>query len=76
MTARIRLLGMEAIIQDRKWVAENRELQSLLSSLLIPLGPSGADPNPDLTAAQEAMRILGGDVVNYDAVETVKGRVY
>ena len=76
MTAIISLLGMKATIQAYEWVAEEERLKSLLNSLLDPFGPSGADPNPDLTAAQEAMHILGGEVVSYDEIKNVEGRVY
>lgn len=63
---KIELAGVMAIIENYEWASDNKHLQDALNAMLDPLGPSGADPYPDLTAATEAMEKLGGEVVEYD----------
>ena len=65
-----------ATIDGYEWTSDDKNLAEYLNTMLDPLGPSGADPNPDLTAAQEAVKELGGKVVLFDEVESVPGRVY
>ena len=55
--------GEKAEINDYKWTSEDKVLQGLLNSMIDPIGPSGADPYPDLTAADDAVKRLGGKVV-------------
>jgi hypothetical protein len=50
------------------WVSEtDPDTAALLTDMLNPAGPSGADPDPEFTIAQEALTFLGGgEVVSYE----------
>lgn len=74
---KIEIGGIEATIENYEWTSKNKKLESLLNTMLDPLGPSGADPYPDLTAAQAAVDRLGGRVVEYDKpTDYPKGTVF
>ena len=62
----LRLHNKQAIIQDWEIVCEDDILRRWLESLRDPLGPSGADPYPDLTLAQMAVDRIGGEIVQFD----------
>jgi hypothetical protein len=63
--AKITIAGFEAEVKDYKWTCpESPELEGLLNARLNPGGPSGSDPNPDRTAAQNAVKFLGGKVTD------------
>lgn len=66
MSATVIIGGERATIDGYEWTSDNQALEDLLNAMLDPLGPSGADPNPSLTAAQEAVKRLGGEVVRFD----------
>ena len=68
----------QATCNDYCWRSENSELETKLTELTIDheFGPSGADPNPDLTCAQKAVDLLGGRIVSYKASQYIPGRVY
>lgn len=55
--------GKTATIKDYHWSCESKSLETLLNAKLSAHGPSGADPHPDLTAAQQAANDLGGQVI-------------
>lgn len=77
MSATIRIMSdVEATIDGYEWTSDNQALEDLLNAMLDPLGPSGADPNPSLTAAQEAVKRLGGEVVRFDKPEFDPEAVY
>lgn len=76
MSATIKIRDVEATISEYVWSCGNKTLEAVLNGLLSPLGPSGADPDPDLHAAQAAVEALGGEVVSSDEVDFVKGTVY
>lgn len=76
MSATIQIGPFEATIDGWEWTCEDDTLQRLLNTMLDPYGPSGADPNPDLTAAQEAVERLGGKIIRYDPTEYDPGVVY
>ena len=76
MSATIRVGDYTAVIEDYTWRGGIPELIALLNAMLNPLGPSGSDPNPDLHAAQAAIEILGGRIIDYDETEFVEGRIY
>lgn len=73
---KIDIAGNVATIKGYKWSGDNNVLVSLLNAMLDPAGPSGADPNPDLTAAQAAIDALGGEITRADETEYVEGRIY
>lgn len=63
---KIKMLGAEAVIDGYVWLSNDDGLQELLQSYIDPLGPSGSDPYPDLTAAQMMVDLFGGEVVEFD----------
>jgi hypothetical protein len=76
MSATIQLGPVEATITDYVWSSDDEPLAEMLNARLPPGGHSGDDPNPDYTAALEAAEALGGEVLRFDEVEYVAGRVY
>ncbi len=76
MSATIRLLGHEATIDGYRWRSKNRALEAVLNAMLDPAGPSGADPEADIHAAEAAIQKLGGELVRFEESEHVEGRVY
>lgn len=76
MSATVIITGNKATCRNYRWVSRNKDLQGKLNDLLDPLGPSGADPNPDLHAAQKAIKILGGKIIEYDETEWEEGVIY
>lgn len=70
-------LGLsKATIDGYEWTSDDKIFEDLLNTMLDPYGPSGADPNPDLTAAQAAVKQIGGKIISFDEVENVPGRIY
>ena len=63
MSATIRIGIIEATIDGYKWTSKSESLKDMLNALLDPDGLSGSDPNPDETAAIEAVELIGGEVV-------------
>lgn len=63
---KIKIGDTEATIENYEWSCKDKLLRQVLNGMLDPLGPSGADPYPDLTAAREAVAKLGGEIVEYD----------
>ena len=63
---KIKVLGAEAVIDGYVWLSDDEGLQELLQTYIDPLGPSGADPYPDLTAALAMVDLFGGEVVEFD----------
>ncbi len=78
MSAIIEVEGTKATVDGYKWTSEDEDLQRFLTLQLDPTGPSGADPNPDLHAAQNAVEVLGSGarLLDYEKMPYVKGRVY
>ena len=62
----IEIAGIRATIKDLDWTSKDKSVEKVLNSLLSPWGPSGADPYPDLTAAQEAVDKFKGKIIEYD----------
>jgi len=63
---KVRIGDTEATIKNYEWSSKDKRFERMLNAILDPLGPSGADPYPDLTAAQETIDSLGGEIVEYD----------
>ena len=77
MSAKIRLVsGVEATINEYQWACEDAVIEGLLQLMLDPSDPSGADPNPDATAAAAAVETLGGELISFDKTEYVEGEIY
>lgn len=58
------------------WKSEDPKTEALLNSILDEDGPSGGDPHPAGTAAEEAAERFGGEVVRSDPPPRVSGRMY
>lgn len=76
MSATIQVNGTKATITDYQWTSSDEDLMKTLNALLDPRGPSGADPNPDLTAAQAAIDRLGGELIRFDEIDTPPGTIH
>jgi hypothetical protein len=79
MSATIRIGNETATVNGGQWSSSNPNLAELLPLMDSPLGPSGADPDPDKTAAEAACSALGGEVVratDRPAVPVVEGLTY
>jgi hypothetical protein len=68
MSAIIQIDLIEAIVDGYHWTSKSKPLADMLNAMLDPLGPSGADPNPDETAAIEAAELIGAEVVKVEPV--------
>lgn len=76
MSATVIIGGEKATIDGYEWTSDNQALEDLLNAMLDPLGPSGADPNPSLTAARSAVDRFSGEVVIFDKPEFDPEAVY
>ena len=77
MSATIAVQRQRATIDNYRWTGDSAALVELLNARLDPYGPSGADPNPDLSAAIRIADELGGEVVDRGKPpKYVRGRVY
>ncbi|RYX80930.1 hypothetical protein EON83_26330 [bacterium] len=57
-------------MKNYKWYCESATVVELLNSTLHPHGPSGADPDPDYTAAKEAIRFYGhGEITEHIIIQ-------
>lgn len=68
--------GITAVIEDHVWRCEDSSLLRLLETTISPDGPSGADPNPDLTVAQAAVSAYNGEIIYADDADYEEGMVY
>lgn len=67
---RVKFGQYEAEIEGYRWTCEDLPaLEDLLNAMLHPLGPSGADPYPDYTAAEDAAKRLNGEIVYADKLK-------
>jgi len=76
MSATIQIGLIEATVDGYRWECKEHWLKRVLNAMLDPHGPSGADPNPDLHAAREAVKVFGGQIVSYDETEYDPGAIY
>jgi len=76
MSATVRVVGKLAQVDGYEWFSPDKGLQELLNAMLSPLGPSGSDPNPDYHAAEAAVKLLGGEIIDFESTEYVEGVVY
>ncbi len=70
MSAIVELFKVTCIFNDDlyKWSSpDNPAIARLLNSLLDSGGPSGSDPNPAGTAAQEAKRTFGTKIIDIES---------
>jgi len=67
MAATVRIRGFVAkITNELIWECSDSVMRKLLNSMVDPDGPSGADPNPPLTVADQVIAVLGGKIVSFD----------
>lgn len=77
MSATIKIMNENYIITDYKWSGPDKVVVDMLNSFIDPEGPSGADPNPDATAAQNVVDKLAiAEMVRFDKLDYVPDRVY
>lgn len=77
MSATIEILSKKYTIDSYKWSGPNKEVVNMLNSFLDLNGPSGSDPNPDATAAQNVVDELAiAEMVHFDKLDYVSDRVY
>jgi hypothetical protein len=76
----IRVAGFTASVEDGEWRSESLPLQRAAGSLTesLWLRPGYRQDDPDLHAAEEVARVLGGEVTGRTTPppESVPGRVY
>jgi hypothetical protein len=75
VAATIKITGITATCNGYNWTSEDDAIADFLNALLHPLGPSGSDPNPDATAAQEVINKLGGEMVHFDPTPPIDPNV-
>ena len=68
--------GIEATIDDYHWKSNDKTIEKILNSLLMPFGPSGSDPDPDYNAALEAINMVGGEIIQHEPTESIEGIIY
>ena len=76
MSATIRVGTFEATIEGWQWAGDNPAFVGMLNARLDPVGPSGADPAPDYHEALRVVEEIGGEVIDYELPEYVRGRIY
>ncbi|RYX80928.1 hypothetical protein EON83_26320 [bacterium] len=70
MPVTIRIFGRIATVKNYQWHCEAPTILEFLNSTLHPHGPSGADPDPDYTAAQRAIALYGhGEIIEHIVIE-------
>lgn len=74
MTATINVHGIIATVSDGVWDCREESIRETLMLTMEPI--AGDDPDPDLTAANRAVELLGGSVTENDPPPYVKDRVY
>ncbi len=73
---KIRTIHGDFTLEGYQWTGENELVTAYLNSRLAPDGPSGADINAEFLAAQDAIDVLGGEIVYRDGLIYVEGRIY
>ncbi|MEM7345912.1 MAG: hypothetical protein AAF485_16860 [Chloroflexota bacterium] len=76
MSVTIEVNGIQATIEDYQWSCEDEALLAVLNTFLLNNGPSGADPNPDKTVADEVVAALDGRLIEAEEMPYVKDRLY
>jgi hypothetical protein len=76
MSVTVKIAGSIATISAYEWASDNKSLQRVLDSMLDPLGPVTSDPDPDYSAALNAIASIGGVLISHDEVESTEGVIY
>ncbi|RYX80929.1 hypothetical protein EON83_26325 [bacterium] len=71
MPVTVRMFCNIATVKDYEWHCDNPKVLDLLNATLEPDGPSGADPDPDYSAAEEAIRFYGhGQIIEHVVIQS------
>lgn len=65
-----------AMIWNGEWYSDDEVLLRVLRSMQDPDGPSGGDPQPDVTEAHHVAKILGAEVVDEEIDKHELGLIY
>ena len=76
MFAAIEHFGSSAVIQDGVWYGDDPSFNKLLRLISPEDGPSGADPQPDITEAYRVARLLGAKVIEEEMDTYRAGVIY
>lgn len=76
MSVTVKIAGSTATISEYEWSSDNDDLQRVLEAMLDPLGAITSDPDPDYSAAEAAVSLLGGQIINRDETESEAGVIY
>ncbi len=73
----IEIGGALATVHEYEWSSADRTIARLLNRRRQEFGPSGSDPDPDRTLADEAVRVFDARIaIDSKAAVAVEGRVY
>jgi len=61
--------GTVAVIKGWKWASEDKTFEEALNAMMDPDGPSGSIPQPELWAANQAIKKFGGKIIKEDLPE-------
>ena len=73
---KIKATDGEFVIEDYNWSGTNAETVNFLNARLSVLGPAGYDPDPDHTAALDALLFIGGEIVKHDELSYDPDAIY
>lgn len=76
MYAVIQQGGSRAMIWEDDWYSDDKVLLDVLRAMRDPDGPSGGDPQPDVTEAYRVAELLGAKVVEEEMDRHKLGVVY
>jgi len=76
MSATIRVHGALSTIDGGEWTSEIDEVAAMLNAERDPVGPSGADPDPDGNEARRMAELFDGELISRDKVPYNKDEVY
>jgi len=61
-----KMSGCVAVIDRWQWACEDKLFEKVLNSDLDPDGPGGEVPDPDMQAAQAAIKRWGGKIIIHE----------
>lgn len=70
----IKIFGAEATCEHYEWTSEDAQVAEMLNRLRHRHGPSGNDPDPNLTLAQKALELFGvGEIIHHEPYKRPEG---
>ena len=76
MKSVIEIRAFICTLKGWRWYCENRQLEDLLNSELSVHGPSGADPQPEITEGRRIAKKYGGKILQEVPYMRDAGTVY